>query len=142
MSEPVTEILIDESLRDDGSPRQMFLVRVPANAGAGPPHLRVVDDGAELGVISAGVMARLMHRYGRPLDSQVEPPGDGLALGAGRSVGRLAFRAAVDAASRDYVVLCEPAREPLAALGRHIATALRHVLARAREERRHVDIAR
>ena len=131
----VTEIVIDESLGDDGEPRQMVLVRIPTNAGQNEARLRVVDHGVDIGMVSAGVLAGIMARYGRPLDNQVAAPARGLDLGGQRSIGRVQFRAAVDAASRDYVVWRAPDREPLAALGRQLATALRYLLERANKRR-------
>lgn len=108
----------------------MHLALVPADDRQGQPHVRVVDDGATLGVISVGTLCKIMHRYGRPLDSAAGEPSEVMLLSEGRSIGRLQFRAAVDASSRDYAVLTEPGREPLAALGRQLASALRFVLTR------------
>ena len=139
MIEHQTELLLDESLRDDGSPRQMYLALASTDKGRDEPYIRVLDDGAELGLVSVGTLQRIMDRYGRALDARIDSqtggPESRLALNAGRSLGRLQFRAAVDAASRDYVVWREPGREPLAALGRQIATALRYLFEHARERR-------
>lgn len=141
MTEP---LLIDESLADDGSPRQMHLALEPARLDSGSAAIRVLDDGAELGMISEGALAKIMGRYGRPLDARIaeslaaelarpaQTSVQVMSLSGNRSLARMKFRAAVDAASRDYVVWREPGREPLAALGRQLATALRFVLQSAR----------
>ena len=128
----VTRLLIDESLNEDGSARQMHLLVVPVDEPGGDPRVRVVDDDATLGVISVAALCTIMRRYGRPLDRAAGAPGEVMPLGQGRTLGRLRFRAAVDAAGRDYAVLSEPGREPLATLGRQLASALRFVLMRAR----------
>lgn len=133
-------LLIDESLKDDGSPHQMYLAVGASAQDSDAPEtrrqVRVIDDRAVLGAISVGTLARLMRRYGRPLDREITGSSDALddvlELSGQRSIARLQFRAAVDAASRDYVVWREPGCEPLAALGRQIASALRFVLRRAR----------
>lgn len=72
----------------------------------------------------------VLRRYGRPLE---DPPVilERLELPDGTWLGRMRFHAAVDAEARDYLVLGEADREPIAAIATTVAAALRFLAERA-----------
>jgi hypothetical protein len=114
-------LLIDERLDAEGETRRTYL-----GAAAGG-RLVLGEDGRELAALPAAAVIAVMRRYGRALEPDLRPEGDPLALGGGAELSRLRFRARVDADVRDYLVLSEPGCEPIAALGRPVAAALRHL---------------
>lgn len=106
------------------------------HGGAVPTALASVDDGlavlvggAPLGVVAPAAVVVVLRRYGRPLDPSVAATVDGpwLPLPGGARLARLRWRAAVDAAARDWIVLDEPGRERIAALSPAVGAALRHL---------------
>lgn len=122
----MTPFLIDEHIRPDST-----VARVTLRVTGG--HVIVDEDDAPLGALSIDAVLVVLRRYGRPLDDEVArelADAPRLALDAGRAIARLRWRAAVDAGPRDYLVLIEPDREPLAALGPGVAAALRYLAAR------------
>ena len=122
--------LIDEHIRPDSA-----VVRVSLRVTDG--HVVVDEDDAPLGTLSIDAVLVVLRRYGRPLDDGVADLSGSprLDLDRGRAIVRLHWRAAVDAAARDWLVLIEPAREPVAALAPGVAAALRYLAARITDER-------
>ncbi len=118
-------LTIDVHLDDLGRP-------IATTAAAAAGGLAIAVDGALLGVVPEAALVVVLRRYGRPLEpeliSQVAPPA--LHLAAGATVAHLRWRAAVDAAPRDWIVLAEPGREPVAALSPAVGAALRHLAGR------------
>lgn len=113
-------LLIDERLDDRGDPVRTYL------AASGGGAVAVIEGDARREIPERAV-AVVMRRYGRELDPGIEPGGEPLEIGDLGSLARLRFRAAVDAEGRDYLVWSEPGRPPIAALGRQVAAALRHL---------------
>ncbi|HUH03370.1 MAG TPA: hypothetical protein VML75_15340 [Kofleriaceae bacterium] len=72
----------------------------------------------------------VLRRYGRPLE---HPPAilERLELPDGAWLGRMRFHAVVDAEGRDYLVLGDATREPVAAIATTVAAALRFLAERA-----------
>lgn len=120
---------IDEHIRPDST-----VVQVALRVDGG--RVVVEEGGAPLGALSIDAVVVVLRRYGKPLDASVALEGaPRLPLGDGRAVVRLHWRAAVDADARDWLVLVEPGREPVAALSPGIAAALRYLAARVTAER-------
>lgn len=102
-----------------------------------PVHLRVVDGELEVVVeedavsLSGEVLARVVSRYGAPLeeDAQLFEVGR-LDLGAGTRVRHVRHLARYDVIAKDWLVYEAEGREPVCALANTVATALVH-LARA-----------
>jgi hypothetical protein len=120
-------LTIDVHLDDAGRP--IATTAAPTTGG-----LAIAVDGAVIGVVPEAAAIVVLRRYGRPLEpeivAQVAPPA--LHLAAGATVAHLRWRAAVDAAPRDWIVLAEPGREPVAALSPAVGAALRHLASRGR----------
>lgn len=101
--------------------------------------LRVAAHGAELEIVEpagarplpAGVLEKVMQRYGAPFDPEapIEVVGE-LELGEGRRLRQVRHLAGYDVIARDYVVLDVAGGESLCALGTTVAGALQF-LARA-----------
>jgi hypothetical protein len=117
-------MLVDEHILPDGSVSRVHLT------AAGDRVLLQADGAPRALPLSA--LAAVMRRYGRPLEAEVAPAPDDAVLDFpdGSGLRRFAFRAAVDAAARDYLLWIEPGREPLAALATSIAAALAHLARR------------
>lgn len=118
----MSSLLIDEHLRPDG-------VAVRTRLGFDGRRVTLAADDGVAGALSVAAVERVMARYGRPLDLEAASL-DGaprLALGEGRALAMLRFRARVDADGRDYLVWEAPGREPLAALSNGVAAALRYL---------------
>ncbi|MEZ4401799.1 MAG: hypothetical protein R3B06_17355 [Kofleriaceae bacterium] len=116
-------LVVDEHLADDGAPVATALV-VDGDGFA------VVVGGQPRGRVAAAAVVVVLRRYGRPLEAEVAalvPAAPSLALGGGRTLARLFWRAAVDASGRDWLVLTEPGLEPVAALTPGVGAALRHL---------------
>lgn len=93
-------------------------------------ELALLVDGVERGRITALAVIVVLRRYGRALDPAVATELDAapaLVLDGTRELRRLHWRAAVDADARDWLVLCEPGAEPLAAISPTVGAALRHL---------------
>lgn len=126
-----TRLLIDEHIRADSRVVRTWLRPVAGEKVA----IDVGVDGEvpeSLAALSAASIAHVVRHYGRPLDAEVLPElarADRLALGGGLELARLHWRAAVDAAGRDWLVLLAPGAEPVAALGPGVAGALRFIAA-------------
>ncbi|MEM9493410.1 MAG: hypothetical protein AAGC55_29955 [Myxococcota bacterium] len=100
----------------------------------GTGRVKVILDHRGQGTVPTEAIAVVMKRYGRPLDDLAEQQGHfgpTLELGAGQTLRSFRFRAAVDASGRHYLVWSAPEQEPLAALSRGVAAALRHLALRA-----------
>ncbi len=140
-------MLIDEHFDGDGAARKTWLALVePAavggadgSASAAPAaldaeaRLRLIAPDGE-GELPQRALAVVMQRYGRPLADGVSDDaiaGPALTLPGGARLTRMRWRAMVDAAGRDYLVLEVPERPPLAALASPVAAALRHLARRA-----------
>lgn len=119
-------VVIDEQILDDGSYRRTVLDAVDG-------RLRVREGTGAGRTLPVSAVVTVMERYGRPLDPAVGADGPQVQLAGGVGLRLLRFRAGVDADARDYLVLSRPDREPVAALSRVIAGALRF-LARPRSE--------
>lgn len=117
-------VLLDERLDDSGKSIRTWLVSL----ADGDVELR--DDTGLCGRLPGSAILTVMRRYGRPLDDGIEADGEPVDLGDGKQLRMLRFRAQVDADSRDYAVL-EGDGEPMAAMARTVAAALRFLLERA-----------
>lgn len=120
--------LVDEHIRPDST-----VARVTLRLDGG--RVVVDEDGAPLGALSIDAVLVVLRRYGKPLDAEVALAGPRLDLDGGRAIVRLHWRAAVDADGRDWLVLVEPERDPVAALAPGVAAALRYLAARISAER-------
>lgn len=119
----MTAFTVREHIRPDST------VEVTALARRGD-ELALVIDGVDRGRLTDLAVVVVLRRYGRALEPEVatllaEAPR--LALRDGRALCRLHWRAAVDAGARDWLVLCEPGAEPVAALSPTIGAALAHL---------------
>jgi hypothetical protein len=127
----VARLLIDEAIRADSS-------TVRTHLSLDGAHVRIEVDGGTSGALSAAAVAHVVRRYARPLDADLIPLLDDaprLALPDGSALVLLHWRAAVDAAGRDWLVLMTSADEPHAALATGVAAALRYLVLRLQDER-------
>lgn len=127
------QLLIDEHIRIDG-------VAVRTYLGFEDRRLTITSDDGIHGALSTAAIAKVMERYGRPLDLAVAPlPGPSeaprLPLGDVGSLLMLRFKARVDADSRDYLVWERDRAEPLAALSNGVAAALRYLCLQLADQR-------
>ncbi len=130
-----TVLLIDEHLRMDG-----VAVRTHLDWQGG--RVTIVSDDGIHGALSVGAIAKVMERYGKPLDATVSLEGPRLTLDDGAALRMLRFRAQVDVIARDYLVWERPGEEPLAALSNGVAAALRYLCLQMAEARAVPDAAR
>jgi len=114
-------MIIDERIAQDGSIERI--------------HLDVVDDrivmtgpAGERSPVRLEVILTVIRRYGRPLDDSIPVPETGIEIGPGIELRSLKYRALVDAAARDYAVLCVEDRPPLAVMSTTFTGALRHLV--------------
>ncbi len=124
-------LLVDEHIRADSLMVRTWLSR------DGERVVIEVDRGVG-GALSAAAVMHVIRRYARPLDGEVAAglaAAPRLELGGGAALAVLHWRAAVDAAGRDWLVLIAPGDEPQAALASGVAAALRYLVARLEEER-------
>src|SRR5678815_1541594 len=123
-------LLLDERILADGR-------HARTHATVIDERLRLRDDDGTEGELSITAVARVMTRFGRPLEDGVadaiEEPG--LALPGGFRLRRLRYHAAVDATGRDYLVWDRPDGEPLAAVATMVTSALRYLVLRLAAER-------
>ena len=122
-------LLIDEHIRADSRVLRTWLVPV---AGVKIAIEVGVDDEppAAIAALTAASIAHVLRHYGRPLADEVAADlaaAPRLELAPGLVVARLHWRAAVDAAGRDWLVLLATDAEPLAALAPGVAGALRFI---------------
>ena len=127
------QLLIDEHIRIDG-------VAVRTHLGFADGRITVTSDDGIHGALSTAAIAKVMERYGRPLDVQVAPLPDAaesprLPLGEHGALLMLRFKARVDADFRDYLVWERDRHEPLAALSNGVAAALRYLCLQLAEQR-------
>ena len=127
------QLLIDEHIRIDG-------VVVRTHLGYEGGRITVTSDDGIHGALSTAAIAKVMERYGRPLDLTVAPlpepaAAPRLPLGDEGSLLMLRFKARVDADSRDYLVWERGRDEPLAALSNGVAAALRYLCLQLAEQR-------
>ena len=124
-------LLIDEHIRADSRLVRTWLR--PVAGGKIAVDVGLDDEPAEaVAALSAGAVAHVLRHYGRELDDDVISDlttAERLDLGDGLVVARLRWRAAVDAAARDWLVLLAPGAAPLAALAPGVAGALRFIAA-------------
>lgn len=131
MTDAAARLLIDEHILADSSVVRTHLRVDGAN-------VRIDVDGGTSGALSAGAVVHVIRRYARPLDADILPLLDAaprLALADGSAIALLHWRAAVDAAGRDWLVLLTPDNEPQAALANGVAAALRYLVLRLQDER-------
>ncbi len=122
---------IDEHIRGDGALVSTWLV-------ADGARVLVEVEGGTSGALSAAAVVHVVRRYARPLEAEVAAQVVGaprLRLTDGMALAVLHWRAAVDAAGRDWLVLTAPGDEPQAALATGVAAALRYLVARLDGER-------
>jgi hypothetical protein len=128
----MTRLLIDEHIRADSRLLRTWLRPLP-DGDKIAIDVGVDDEPPEtLAALSAGAVAHVLRHYGRPLDDEVVndlSTAERIALPDGAAIARLHWRAAVDAAGRDWLVLLAPGAEPLAALAPGVAGALRFIAA-------------
>jgi len=127
------QLLIDEHIRIDG-------VTVRTYLGYEGARITVTSDDGIQGALSTAAIAKVMERYGRPLDLAVAPlpspdAAPRLSLGADGALLMLRFKARVDADARDYLVWERAPAEPLAALSNGVAAALRYLCLQLAEQR-------
>ncbi len=131
-SSPSPRLLVDEHIRADSRVIRTWL-RPDAAAGRIAIELGVDDEAVTtLAALTAGSVAHVLRHYGRPLADELLPElaaAPHVELGPGLVVARLHWRAAVDAAGRDWLVLIADDAEPLAALAPGVAGALRFIAA-------------
>ncbi len=120
----LTELMIGEHIRDDGSACQTRLI-------AREHGFEMSDNHGLRTMITAPVIVAVMQRYGRPLADDVVMSEPALPLDAGMTLRHLRYRAQVDASARDYIVLCANGQPPLAALSSVVTGALRFLATRA-----------
>lgn len=118
-------MLIDEHIRLDGT-------TVRTHLGFADGRITVTCDDGIHGALSVHAIAKVMERYGRPLDVTIAPlptPAESprLALGDAGALCMLRFRARVDVEPRDYLVWERDDHDPLAALSTGVAAALRYL---------------
>ncbi len=125
-------LLLDERILADGRHAKTFATAIDGK-------LRLRDDGGdgELGELSVTAVDRVMIRYGRPLEADVQLDDAGLELPGGYRLRRLHYHAVVDAMGRDYLVWDRPDGEPLAAIASMVTAALRYLVLRLSDERTH-----
>jgi len=118
-------MIIDERIDPDGA--------VVATSLEGGGDVMFLRDGPTAVTLSGAVVAAVVTRYGHELDPDAYGRADergALLLDGNRRLRALSFRAGVDVEPRLYLVL-EDGGPPIAALGREVAGALRHLAARA-----------
>lgn len=122
-------LLLHERTREDGSIEQTFLER----DDDGELALRV--EGAPPRALPLALLIAVMKRYGHPLDPAVTMGRDAerIALAEGREVIHFRHLARYDVIARDWIVLVEPGKEPLAELANGVHAALVHLLDAMRE---------
>lgn len=131
----VARLLIDEHILPDSSVVRTHLAVEGEGDGA---RVRIDVEGGTSGVLSTAAVLHVVRRYARPLDDEVArlvEAAPRLALPAGAALALLHWRAAVDAAGRDWLVLVTPGDEPHAALSSGVAAALRYLVLRLQDER-------
>jgi hypothetical protein len=124
-------LLLDERILADGRHASTYATVIE-------DRIRIRDDAEELGELSIAALDKVMLRYGRPLEADVEVTDPGLAIPGGYRLRRLRFHAIVDAEGRDYLVWDRPDGEPLAAIGSMVTAALRYLVMRLSAERTHI----
>lgn len=125
-------LLLDERILADGSHARTYACL----AGATAEHIRIEDESGAAGELSIAALDRVMARYGRPLESQLDATrGDALDLGEGRRLRRFRYHAVVDAEGRDYLVWERADAEPIAVIATHATAALRYLVLRLGGER-------
>lgn len=128
-----SRLLIDEHIRADSRLVRTWLRPLADGSGKIAVDVGTGDEPPEtLAALSAGSVAHVLRHYGKPLDADVVTDlttAERIELGDGVLVARLHWRAAVDAAGRDWLVLLAPGAEPLAALAPGVAGALRFIAA-------------
>jgi len=127
----VPRLLIDEHILADSS-----VVRTHLQVDG--DHVRIEVEGGTSGALSTTAVSHVIRRYARPLDDEVAALLDAaprLALPGGAALALLHWRAAVDAAGRDWLVLLTPGDDPQAALSSGVAAALRFLVLRLQDER-------
>jgi hypothetical protein len=72
-------------------------------------------------------LARVMERYGKPLDDTVKLEGPTLDLGAHGSLRRIRHRGFYDVIARDFIVWERPEGEPLVEMATAVSAALGHL---------------
>ncbi|HUQ01944.1 MAG TPA: hypothetical protein VM261_05575 [Kofleriaceae bacterium] len=124
-------LLVDEHIQADSTVVRTHL-RVDGD------HVHVDVEGGTSGTLSASAIMHVIRRYARPLDPEVAAlvaDAPRIALPGGAAIALLHWRAAVDAAGRDWLVLLVPGDEPQAALSGGVAAALRYLVLRLQDER-------
>jgi hypothetical protein len=105
-----------------------------ADGSLAPVHLRIVDgelvlegdDGAV--VLPEGTLARVMLRYGAPLEEGTKLADvDALELGGGMRIRHVRHLARFDVIAKDWLVYEAEGAEPLCALAATVAGALGHL---------------
>ncbi len=116
-------LLLDERIIADS-------VHVRSYGSVAGDRLHIRDDDGTEGDLSIHAIDRVMCRYGRALDPEIELTGDHLDLPGGYRLRRLRYHAVVDAEGRDYLVWERPDGEPLAAVATMVTAALRYLVLR------------
>jgi hypothetical protein len=113
-------LLLDERITADGTVARTW-------ADVDGARFVLSDDRGAIGALPFAAVERVMARFGRALDPEIEVvEGDVLVLGD-RRLRRLRYHAIVDAEGRDYLVWERPGAEPLAGIATTVTAALRHL---------------
>jgi hypothetical protein len=105
-----------------------------AEGGASEALLVSWDDGALVVhvegttvALPVEALARVMERYGKPVDETVKLEGPTLDLGAHGSLRRIRHRGYYDVIARDFIVWERPEGEPLVEMATAVSAALGHL---------------
>lgn len=116
-------LLLDERILADGTrSRTWAMLR--------DERVYLVDEDGTHGALSVTALDRVMSRYGRPLEPDIEITGDVLELPGDYRLRRFRYHAIVDAEARDYLVWEHGAAEPLAVIATMATAALRYLVQR------------
>jgi hypothetical protein len=118
-------VILDERIDSRGEVRRARLEARPDDA------VFFDDEAGHTGLVPGRALVDVMTHFGRPLADGIIAAGEVIPLGDGMQLRMLRYRAQVDAEPRDYLVL-EGGPEPLAAISRTVAAALRYLIGRGR----------
>jgi hypothetical protein len=130
MAAMATRLLLDERILADGRHSCTWA----ALESGRDDRVQISDDEGVAGPLSLVALDRVMTKYGRPLDEEIDVAGEALELADGRRLRRMRYHSRVDAEGRDYLVWEVPGADPLAVLATHATAALRYLVLRLTSE--------